>query len=427
MSLYNATSLKDTRKSLSLTQKELASKLGISVKTLQRYEKGTSEIPTEISSQVHMLENQLVITELTNFETSMKASAELSKYMIAQAEKTRHAQHFEPSVNGDIDKIRMSEILKSDSKEIFKTYMNGVLSVDPVVKYWKGNGTKSSCSNWEIHCDDCRIYVGYGKYVQGKVLDVLTLEFNPNKWNEESNEYLPILLGLLGINPTIHYVDVCKDIEGVRPSQIIEISNPKELVRKTYEDKEQGLTYYIGNKSDKENNNLMVYDKRHEILKKDGKDIDINVTRLETRIFYKPGKPLFDMQDLQYKVNMPILEYFNNHQLINLEGTMSIWTAHALQILKGHCKLDLLDQASRDILKPILESMDIKQVMISQADIARTIELFKIRYVNYYLNKCTMSEKQQRIFEEIYMRPGNREKYDDILGAYEQHQLVSVF
>lgn len=418
MSLYNATTLKDTRKALGLTQKAMASKLDISVKTLQRYEKG-SDIPESISDKVYLLENQLVIEYKEKADEEMKMTEELSRFMIAEKTKQRKAQDFNPSTRASVDKIRISEILSSDTVTRLMEYMNKSLSSDPNVKYWKGNGTKSCKHNWELHWEDCKVYVGFERYISDVIKPIFTIEFNPNKWEESKNPYLPKLISFIGINPKIHSVDICKDIVGIKPQQIVTISNPKGLVKKTYEDKDLGRTHYLGNKN-KDNNNLMIYDKRHELLKKDGKEIQCDVTRLETRIKYKPSVELFAMEELSFNLNMPIVDFIANKSISGAEGTMSIWMAHAMQILNGNADIDLLDRESRERMQVILESMEIQQAIISETDIRQAIELFKIRYVNFYVDRCKMSQKQKVLFEDIYMRGDNRIKYDSIISEYER-------
>lgn len=418
MSLYNATTLRETRKALSLTQKDLAQKLEISVKTLQRYEKG-SEIPSTISDKLYLLENQLVMQYKERAQEELKMTEELSRVMIEKKTKQRKAQDFNPSTKASVDKIRLSEMLSSDTVSRLENYMNKSLGNDPNVRYWKGNGTKSGKHNWELHWDDCKVYVGFEKYIGGVLKPLYVIEFNPNKWRESSNPYLPKLLSFMGINPKIHSVDICKDIVGIKPQQVISISNPNEQVRKTYEDASKGRTKYVGEKN-KDNNNLMVYDKRHELLKMDGKEVDCDITRLETRIKYKPSVELFAMEELSFKLNMPVVDFIANKTISGAEGTMSIWMAHAMQILNGNADIDLLDRESRERMQVILESMEIQQAMISEVDIRQAIELFKIRYVNFYVDRCKMSQKQKVLFEDIYMRGDNRIKYDSIISEYER-------
>ena len=118
----------------------------------------------------------------------------------------------------------------------------------------------------------------------------LKVEFNPNKWNIEKNEILIAMMPFLSKNPRIKEFDVCKDYLGLCDTNII---MPKELFGegnsslKVFSD-DGAKTVYFGDKN--KTVNLMIYDKRKEILKKDNKDIGFNCLRAESRYKLKPNE-----------------------------------------------------------------------------------------------------------------------------------------
>lgn len=208
----------------------------------------------------------------------------------------RTSKEFIPSLDASVDKITLFVRLTTYTEKLFIQMMNRFCVVSGNTKYtnnakYKFGKVTEYQHIWQYEGSDCKVHVQYNFYDKVSCSDVreLKVEFNPNKWVVGENEMLVALVPFLSKNPRFKEFDICKDYIGYKdtdvviPNNLLNGGGPFKIISDA-----DARTLYFGDKN--KTVNLMIYDKRKEIKRKDNKDIGYNCLRAESRYKLKPSQ-----------------------------------------------------------------------------------------------------------------------------------------
>lgn len=430
MALINSKEFKRVRKVLGHTQPAMAKILGVHKNSISNYENGKREIPTEISDKVRKLENEFLAKE--------QGKETIKTYIIEEMRELRHQQPFICSDIPSIDMIVLRKTLDGNTVRLFEQHMNAYAEDARVTFYDKGgNGKDKGFKRWRIDGVDCVIHVGYG-YINSP--SMVKVQFNPNKAHMESNEDLIQLIRLLGYYPEIVYLDVCKDIRGLKVSEILQITNDRGINHdhKTADAKKGGgETHYLGDKNYKSNTtctNLMIYDKRKEKIASEGKDIGHELTRLEIR--YRPNQcNLLNFWTSDIKVDIPTVAYITNASILQEEGQFNLYEIDsAVDILAGRKDMDRYVNSRSDAdrhhayrVDELVNSIKVQRESFDAVDIRQAMARFYMRYLKVF-EGAYVSDKEVAILSTLMTgADGKASRINNLGGVLDgklQDQLV---
>lgn len=313
----------------------------------------------------------------------------------AKQKLKRNAQYFQPSIEASVDKITLFVKLTSSVEALFLKAMERFGIVSGNTRYthnarYKSGKVTEYRDIWQYEGSDCKVHVQYMFFDKKIGVDVreVKVEFNPNKWDVRKNEMLIALAPFLSKNPRIKEFDICKDYYGFSDANII---MPKELFEgggnavKVFSD-DDAKTIYFGDKN--KTVNLMIYDKRKEILKKDNKDIGYNCLRAETRYKLKPGNEYrVKLSDVD-KIKLPLKTYSCQAHMLEVGDIDKDVKAEDRIIIKailsGALNLYGIVDIDKDVairINSYLEKIYIETLNIGYADVCVALNSFVFKYL----------------------------------------------
>lgn len=354
-------------KSLKITHKEFCSVAELSLSTWERMRKGDTDLNDERMSKVNkaieeireldLLEQKVVAETMVMNITTGKNKFESEKIInekvidyddvdgenieyevvpqttllgnkIVQVQRQkRNSKAFFPSTFASLDMVTLSVHLDNYQEQILFETLNTIIGIEPRLfdnsntRSYK-NGLKTRFKHvYDFEGDDVRVHMEYKFWDKESQCDVklLKVRFNPNKW-DKTNQFLKILILIMGHDPYVRDFDVCRDFEGFTSDDIYYNNQAEEMNIKI---SKKVKTVYFGEKA-KGNINLMVYDKRQERIKKDFVDIGYNLVRAETRVTLDEEKrfrlgdeidvgnfpvKLYSCDLIRFKENITLSEY----------------------------------------------------------------------------------------------------------------------
>lgn len=448
------------RKEYKVSQENFCKMVGISRALYTKAKKGDKGISSD--NKLKMLRELAKIKELSFIEEnaarmtiSDNTSKGFSKYSLeksvseqdaikemkealwktvqAKQKLKRNSEYFQPSLEGSIDKITLFVRLVSSTEKMFLSMMDRFGVVSGNTKYthnarYKNSKVTEYAHIWQYEGSDCKVHIQYMFYDKRINADVreLKVEFNPNKWNIEKNEILIAMMPFLSKNPRIKEFDVCKDYLGLCDTNII---MPKELFGegnsslKVFSD-DGAKTVYFGDKN--KTVNLMIYDKRKEILKKDNKDIGFNCLRAESRYKLKPNEwkkgslveYRIKLSDVD-KVKLPIKTYSCQAHMLEAGDIDSNIKSEDKLLLKAMLNggLNLYNAVDVDTevarrLNSYLDKIYIENLTINYGDVAIALNAFVYKYLDCINRFYDTSEVEG--LSEIWRLVGNREDFEGV-------------
>lgn len=370
----------------------------------------------------------------------------LWKTVQAKQKIKRNSKYFQPSLDASVDKITLFVRLVATTEVVFLKVMERFGIVSGNTKYTHNGRYKSGkvteyAHIWQYEGPDCKVHVQYMFFDKriGENVRELKVEFNPNKWDIAKNEMLIALAPFLSRNPRIKEFDVCKDFYGFTDADVV---MPKELFDggsnniKVFAD-DNAKTIYFGDKN--KTVNLMIYDKRKEILKKDNKDIGFDCLRAETRYKLKPSeyKKINGLETLiEYrvklsdidKIKLPIKTYCcQAHLLRECDIESSIKPEDRL-ILKGVLNGGLnqhyimsIDKSVAERIDKYLEDVYIETLTIAHADVLVALNSFVFKYLSCIDKFYNIGAIEG--FSEIWKMKKNNNDFE-VIGTIESWQDV---
>ena len=330
----------------------------------------------------------------------------LWKTVQAKQKIKRSAKYFQPSTEGSVDKITLFTRLTSTTEKMFMKVMerfgviNGNTKYSHNGKYKHGRITEFE-HIWQYEGDDCKVHVQYKFFDKKLSEDVreLKVEFNPNKWDISKNEMLVALLPFLSKNPRIKEFDVCKDFYNFSDCNII---MPQELHGsgngsvKVFSEN-NAKTIYFGDKN--KSINLMIYDKRKEMIRKDNRDIGYNCLRAESRYKLKPsqwvvtknGKEFVEyrvkLSDID-KVRLPNKIYYCQACNVDEKDFDSSMKSEDKIILKGILgggttlyAVKSIDEKVAERIEQHFKNLPIETLCITRSDVIIALNSFVLKYL----------------------------------------------
>ena len=411
------------RKEYKVSQDNYCKMVGISRSFYSQCKKGTKGLSDE--NKTKMLLELAKIKELSSLEESAarmtissNTSKGLNKYSLessvsendtvreikeglwrtvqAKQKLKRNAKCFQPSLDASVDKITLFVKLTSSAEALFLKTMERFGVVSGNTKYthnarYKSGKVTEYRDIWQYEGSDCKVHIQYmffDKKVAENVRE-LKVEFNPNKWDVDKNEMLIALAPFLSKNPRIKEFDTCKDYFGFSDTNII---MPRELFEggansvKVFSD-DDAKTIYFGDKN--KTVNLMIYDKRKEILKKDNKDIGYNCLRAESRYKLKPGNEYRVKLSEIDKIKIPLKTYScQAHMLETGDIDKNIKAEDRIimkAILSGALNLYSIVDVDKDVARRInsyLENIYIETLTIGYSDVCIALNSFVFKYLS---------------------------------------------
>ncbi len=314
----------------------------------------------------------------------------------AKQKLKRNAQVFQPCMDASVDKITLFVRLTSSTEVLFLKVMERFGVVSGNTKYthnarYKSGKVTEYRDIWQYEGSDCKVHIQYmffDKKVAENVRE-LKVEFNPNKWDINQNEILVALAPFLSRNPRVKEFDVCKDYHGFTDANII---MPKELFEggsssvKVFSDGDS-KTIYFGDKN--KTVNLMIYDKRKEILKKDNKDLGYNCLRAESRYKLKPGNEYRVRLSEIDKIKLPLKSYFcqaHAFEIGDIDENIKVEDRIIIKaVLSGALNLYGIVDVDKDVAKRInsyLEKIYIETLTIGYSDVCVALNSFVFKYLS---------------------------------------------
>lgn len=421
------------RKDYKVSQENFCKMVGISRALYTKTKKGDKGIGSE--NKLKILRELARIKELSSLEenaarmtVSSNSSKGINKYSMeksvspseavkemkealwktiqAKQKIKRNSKYFEPSLDASVDKVTLFVRLVENTEKIFFEVMRRFAIVSGNTKYLHNGRYKSGkvteyAHIWQYEGSDCKVHIQYLYYDKRVDTDVreLKVEFNPNKWKVEENEMIVALMPFLSKDPRIKEFDVCKDFFGYKDSNII---LPKELFEggkgsiKVFSE-DDAKTIYYGDKN--KTVNLMIYDKRKEILKKDNKDIGFDCLRAESRYKLKPSEwkgegvkrrlveyrvklSNIDKVPLPLKLYICQAHYFEKNDIKDAKAEDVIMIQ---ALLNGGINLHSVMNVDKDIASRLVGYMDsvyIEKMCITQTDVNIALNSFVFKYLN---------------------------------------------
>lgn len=330
----------------------------------------------------------------------------LWKTIQAKQKIKRNSKYFEPSLDASTDKITLFVRLVEGTEKMFLDVMSRFAIVSGNTKYlhnarYKSGKVTEYAHIWQYEGSDCKVHVQYLYYDKRVGTDIreLKVEFNPNKWKIEENEMIVALMPYLSKNPRIKEFDVCKDFFGYKDSNII---LPKELFEggkgsiKVFSE-DDAKTIYYGDKN--KTVNLMIYDKRKEILKKDNKDIGFDCLRAESRYKLKPSEWKGEGANRRFveyrvklsdidKVPLPLKLYVCQAHYFEKDELRGVKAEDVIMIqalLNGGINLHNIMSVDKDIASRLVGYMDsihVEKMCITQTDVSIALNSFVFKYLD---------------------------------------------
>jgi len=370
----------------------------------------------------------------------------LWKTIQAKQKLKRNTGYFQPSLEGSVDKITLFIKLTSATESLFLKTMERFGIVSGNTKYthnarYKSGKVTEYRDIWQYEGCDCKVHIQYMFFDKKNNSDIreLKVEFNPNKWDVHKNEMLIALAPFLSKNPRIKEFDVCKDYFAFSDSNII---MPSEFFEagsnniKVYSE-DGAKTVYFGDKN--KTVNLMIYDKRKEILKKDAKDIGFNCLRAESRYKLKPSewkgkegsKTLVEyrvkLADVD-KIKLPLKTYSCQAHMLepgDLDSRIKGEDRLLIKaILNGGLNLYNVVDEDTEIARRInsyLKEIYIENLTITSADVAVALNAFVFKYLSCIDNFYTVSDVEG--LSEVW-KIKNLENGFEVLGSMESWECL---
>lgn len=319
----------------------------------------------------------------------------------------RTSKQFIPSIDSSVDKITLFVHLTTYTEKLFMKMMEKFVVVSGNTKYtnnakYKFGKVTEYNHIWQFEGSDCKVHIQYKFYDKVSCSDVreLKVEFNPNKWVPSENEMLTALVPFLSKNPRLKEFDICKDFVGYKDSNVVIPNNllngagPFRIISQ-----DGARTLYFGDKN--KTVNLMIYDKRKEIKRKDNKDIGYDCLRAESRYKLKPsaweGKG-DNKRFKEYRVKLgnvnkiiiPNKTYSCQAHMVTNEdlSRLNISVEQKLlvqSVLSGAMSLPSICEANMEVAKKIndaLSSLCIETICIGYLDVIKALSQFSFKYLS---------------------------------------------
>lgn len=382
------------------------------------------------------------VDKIGAFEQQKEHREHLWKIVQDKQKLKRTSKEFVPSVSSSVDKITLFVRLTTYTEKLFIQMMNKFCIVSGNTKYtnnakYKFGKVTEYQHIWQYEGSDCKVHVQYNFYDKISSSDVreLKVEFNPNKWVIGENEMLIALVPFLSQNPRLKEFDICKDYIGYKDSDVV---IPNNLLNgdgpfKIISDNE-ARTLYFGDKN--KTVNLMIYDKRKEIKRKDNKDIGYNCLRAESRYKLKPSQWVGSgdkKRFVEYRVKLsnvgnviiPNKTYscqahmVNNDDLLNLN--ISIEEKLLVQaVLTGALSLANIYKTDVRVAEKInncLASLCIETLIIGYADVTRALSQFSFKYLSA-IDEYYSIENHKGVCEIWKLKEEDIPDGFEIIGSY---------
>lgn len=468
------------RKEYKVSQNAFCEMVGISRSFYSQCKNGTKSPSGE--NKLKMLKELAQIKELSNLEETAtrmtiadNTSKGLRKYSVdsvlsksdsireikeglwktiqAKQKLKRNEKYFNPSIDSSVDKITLFSLLNDHMEGQFLKLMDKFGIVSGNVKYLRNskyqNGKITEYKHiWQYEGSDCKVHVQYIFWdkVTGSDVRELKVEFNPNKWHENENDILVALIPFLTIDPRIKEFDICKDFLGFKDT---DVTIPIDLVKSEKNSKvrvfsEDGArTIYFGDKN--KTVNLMVYDKRKEILRKDKKDISYDCLRIESRFKLKPNevkKTKTGEKHVEYRVPLSRIKYMtlpykyylctiNWVELEFLKEKYPSITAEDVAIIKsvvsGGMTMEDLRLISIDLAVKINKYLDEvyrENISITQDDARLALERFATRYIDFAKSKYDIEINGNSEFWKL--KKGQEIEGFELIGRFENWEDITI-
>lgn len=396
--IVNKITLKEFRQELGLSQTKMAERLGISRQFYNGVESGKKDISEALKVTIQSMKAEYD-EEQKHYSERFKEQREMNSARLkAEEEKkefnkeitaNRKAGVFCPKLEPAIDMIWLNSELSSQMEYKFKDFMQYWLDTDLRVDLitQMGNGVKQARYQWKVNTEEGLIYIHYG-FVEPKTNKLgrrLTVQFNPNKVTFE-NKHLIELMGFLGSNPKVRKLDICKDFYGIDLRYILSKDNGKRDIEKVISSSKGvagGKTIYFG---DMNNNGVRVYDKRAEILAKDGQDIGYDCARYEYRMKLPKAVELSEFNRSKVSTMFPVLVAVNREitkDMIGQDVDINLFCNLKL-VIDGVLDLLDFDKKKRSKLKALLDGMATATMTLTEADCKIAFTKFYSDYVFCY-------------------------------------------
>lgn len=396
--IVNRITLKELRQELGISQTKMAERLGISRQFYNGIESGKKDISEALKVTIQSLKDEYE-EEKKHYSETFKIQMEMNSARLkAEEEKkefnneitsNRKAHTFCPKIEPSIDMIWLTSELSSKMEYKFKDFMQYWLYNDLRVHLitQMGNGVKQARYQWKVNTEQGSIYIHYGFLEQStsKLGRRITIQFNPNKVTFE-NKYLIELIAFLGSNPKVRKLDICKDFYGIDLRYILSKDNGRRDIEKILSSSKGssgGKTIYFG---DMNNNGIRVYDKRAEILAKDGQDIGYDCARYEYRMKLPKSVELNEFNENKISTIFPVLVTVNRavtKDIINQDIDINLFCNLKL-IIDGVLDLLDFDKRKRSKLKSLLDGMATSTMTLTETDCKLAFTKFYSDYMFCY-------------------------------------------
>lgn len=346
--------------------------------------------------------------KITALQQQKEVKEKLWRIIQDKQKLKRTSKEFTPCLDASVDKITLFVRLTTYTEKLFLDMMDRFCVINGNTKYTNNARYKSGKVTeyqhiWQHEGSDCKVHVQYNFYDKSSSTDVreLKVEFNPNKWITSENEMLTALVPFLSRNPRLKEFDVCKDYVGYRDSDVVIPNNllngagPFKIISES-----DARTLYFGDKN--KTVNLMIYDKRKEIRRKDNKDIGYNCLRVESRYKLKPSQWTGtgdNKRFVEYRVKLsnvgniiiPNKTYSCQAHMVDsddlLKLNVSVEEMLLVQaVLNGAMSLTTIYNTDKKVAENInncLSKLCIETLTIGYADVTKALNQFSFKYLSF--------------------------------------------
>lgn len=355
----------------------------------------------------------------------------------------RTSKEFVPSIDASVDKITLFVRLTTYTERLFMKMMDRFCIVSGNTKYtnnarYKFGKVTEYQHIWQYEGSDCKVHIQYNFYDKTSSSDVreLKVEFNPNKWVVGENEMLVALVPFLSKNPRLKEFDICKDYIGYKDSDVVIPNNllngggPFKIISDA-----DARTLYFGDKN--KTVNLMIYDKRKEIKRKDNKDIGYNCLRAESRYKLKPSQWVgsgADRKFVEYRVKLdnvgnikiPNKTYSCQAHMVDNDDlsklNISVEEKLLIQaVLTGALSLSNIYNTDIKVAEKInncLSTLCIETLNIGYVDVTRALNQFSFKYLSV-IDEYYSIENHKNVCEIWKLKKEDILEHFELIGTFD--------
>ena len=247
---------------------------------------------------------------------------------------------------------------------------------------------------------------------------------------------LVALVPFLSKNPRLKEFDICKDYIGYKDSDVVIPNNllngggPFKIISDA-----DARTLYFGDKN--KTVNLMIYDKRKEIKRKDNKDIGYNCLRAESRYKLKPSQWVgsgADRKFVEYRVKLdnvgnikiPNKTYSCQAHMVDNDDlsklNISVEEKLLIQaVLTGALSLSNIYNTDIKVAEKInncLSTLCIETLNIGYADVTRALNQFSFKYLSV-IDEYYSIENHKNVCEIWKLKKEDILEHFELIGTFD--------